>query len=83
MWRISCPSAGNVWSSCPPLTRLIYIRSRVDGMTYKEIAEALDISVKKVDNSIQSALKDLRVALADYLDVFILFALASGFRTVV
>lgn len=67
----------------PPLTRLIYIRSRVDGMTYKEIAEALDISVKKVDNSIQSALKELRVALADYLDVFILFALASGFRTVV
>ena len=52
-------------------------------MTRREIAEALDISVKKVDNSIQSALKELRVALADYLDVFILFTLASGFRTVV
>lgn len=61
----------------PPLLRLIYIKSRVDGMSYKEIAEALDISVKKVDNSLQAVLKDLRIALADYLHVFILTALAS------
>lgn len=61
----------------PPLLRLIYIKSRVDGMSYKEIAEALDISVKKVDNSLQAVLKDLRIALADYLHAFILAALAS------
>lgn len=61
----------------PPLLRLVYIKSRVDGMSYKEIAEALDISVKKVDNSLQAVLKDLRIALADYLHIFILAALAS------
>ena len=61
----------------PPLLRLVYIKSRVDGMSYKEIAEALDISVKKVDNSLQAVLKDLRIALADYLHAFILAALAS------
>ena len=46
-------------------------------MSDQEIAEALDISVKKVDNSLQAVLKDLRIALADYLHAFILAALAS------
>lgn len=58
--------------------RLIYTKSRVDGMSYKEIAEALDISVKKVDNSLQAVMKDLRIALADYLDIFILAAILDN-----
>ena len=58
--------------------RLIYTKSRVDGMSYKEIAEALDISVKKVDNSLQAVMKDLRIALADYLDFFILAAILDN-----
>ena len=62
----------------PPLMRLIYTKSRVDGMSYKEIAEALDISVKKVDNSLQAVMKDLRIALADYLDIFILAAILDN-----
>ncbi len=61
-----------------PLLRLIYIKRVVEGLSYKEIAEALDISVKKVDNSLQFVLKDLRIALADYLPVFILMALATA-----
>ena len=64
----------------PPLLRLIYIKRVVEGLSYKEIAEALDISVKKVDNSLQFVLKDLRIALADYLPVFILMALAAAVR---
>ena len=64
----------------PPLLRLIYIKRAVEGLSYKEIAEALDISVKKVDNSLQFVLKDLRIALADYLPVFILMALATAVR---
>ena len=63
-----------------PLLRLIYIKRVVEGLSYKEIAEALDISVKKVDNSLQFVLKDLRIALADYLPVFILMALATAVR---
>lgn len=64
----------------PPLLRLIYIKRVVEGLSYKEIAEALDISVKKVDNSLQFVLKDLRIALADYLHIFMLMALAATVR---
>ena len=64
----------------PPLLRLIYIKRVVEGLSYKEIAEDLDISVKKVDNSLQFVLKDLRIALADYLHIFMLMALAATVR---
>ena len=66
--------------SYSPMTRMIYIKRMVEGMSYKEIAEALDIPVKKVDNNLQSVMKDLRIALADYLHLFILISLASGIR---
>ena len=36
-------------------------------MTYKEIAEELDVSAKVVDYRIQQALKILRTELKDYL----------------
>ena len=71
---------GRLENYSPPLLRLIYIKRVVEGLSYKEIAEALDISVKKVDNSLQFVLKDLRIALADYLPVFILMALATAVR---
>ena len=66
--------------SYSPMTRMIYIKRMVEGMSYKEIAEALDIPVKKVDNNLQSVMKDLRIALADYHHLFILISLASGIR---
>ena len=40
-------------------------------MTYKEIAERLDVSVKTVDYRIQQALKQLAVELKDYLPLLI------------
>lgn len=47
-------------ASLPNKCRIIFNLSRNAGMTYKEIAEELDISVKTVENQIGLALKKLR-----------------------
>jgi RNA polymerase sigma-70 factor (ECF subfamily) len=52
----------------PPRCREIFELSRVDGLKYAEIAEALDISPKTVEAQIGKALKLLRVRLARWLD---------------
>jgi RNA polymerase sigma-70 factor (ECF subfamily) len=47
----------------PPGCREVFILSRYEQMTYKEIAEQLDISIKTVENQILKALKILRESL--------------------
>lgn len=44
----------------PPKCRYIFLRSRRDGLTHKQIAEELDISTKTVENQVAKALKYLR-----------------------
>lgn len=51
----------------PRRTRDIFIRSRLDGRSYKEIASEFDITVKSVEFEISKATKILRQALHDYL----------------
>jgi len=51
----------------PPRCQLIFKMSRFDNMTYNEIAKAMEISVKTVENQMGKALKLLRVHLAQYL----------------
>lgn len=51
----------------PDRCRIIFILSRFEGMTYHEIAEQLDISVKTVENQISKALRTLRDRLSPYL----------------
>lgn len=51
----------------PPRCREVYELSRVDGLRYAEIAEALDISQKTVEVQIGKALKILRMRLAAWL----------------
>lgn len=58
-------------ASLPEQTRDIFIRSRYNNQSHKEIAEALDISTKTVEFHITKALKVLRVALKDYLPVLL------------
>ncbi|MCX6306308.1 MAG: RNA polymerase sigma-70 factor [Bacteroidetes bacterium] len=53
--------------------RRVFILSRYDGLTYNQIAEKLNISVKTVENQMGKALKTLRTELSDYLPWLILF----------
>lgn len=51
----------------PPKRKLIFIMSRDQQMSYKEIAEYLDISTKTVENQISAALRTIRQQLEKYL----------------
>ncbi|MEG1748446.1 MAG: RNA polymerase sigma-70 factor [Tannerellaceae bacterium] len=60
-------------ATVPEQTREIFIRSRYDNQSHKEIAEALGLSTKAVEFHITKALKVLRVALKDYLPLLMCF----------
>jgi len=47
--------------------------SRMKGMSYAEIAEELEISVRSVENQIYRTLVILKTELKDYLVVFMLY----------
>ena len=47
----------------PERCREIFIKSRIEGLKYKEISDELGISVNTVENQMVTALKKLRVAL--------------------
>lgn len=55
----------------PDRCRKIFIKSRVEGMKYREIAKDLNISVNTVENQMSIALKKLRVELKDYLPLLL------------
>ncbi|MCD7936533.1 MAG: RNA polymerase sigma-70 factor [Tannerellaceae bacterium] len=57
----------------PEQTKLIFMKSRYDNLTHKEIAAQMGISTKAVEFHITKALKVLRVALKDYIPSFLLF----------
>ncbi len=52
--------------SLPDRCRIIFVLSRFEDRTYKEIAEQLGISVKTVENQISKALRALRKQLGPY-----------------
>ena len=56
----------------PEQCRKIFKMSRYDGLKYKQIATALTISEKTVENQMGKALKILRETLKDYLPVILL-----------
>lgn len=61
----------------PELTRNVFFASRMEEMTYKEIAERYDIPVRRVTAEIQKALEMLRISLRDYLAVVIAILLCK------
>ncbi|MEO9967805.1 MAG: RNA polymerase sigma-70 factor [Reichenbachiella sp.] len=61
----------------PNKCRIIFNLSRNAGMTYKEIAEELEISVKTVENQIGLALKKLREQLNPIWDKIMLLVLMN------
>jgi RNA polymerase sigma-70 factor (ECF subfamily) len=54
-------------SKIPSRSREAYLLSRNNGLTYSEIAEVMDVSVKTVEAHISKALQILRTELKDYL----------------
>ncbi|SMC91921.1 RNA polymerase sigma-70 factor [Pedobacter nyackensis] len=57
----------------PEKTRQVFLMSRQENLSGKEIAQQLDISVKGVEYHMSKALKVLSVNLKDYLSVFLFF----------
>lgn len=51
----------------PERCREIFIKNRIDGKKYREIADELQLSVNTVENQMGIALKRLRMSLKDYL----------------
>lgn len=61
--------AKNAVEDLPEEIKIIYKLSRKDGLTYKEIAEVMEISPKTVESKMSKALKILRRSLSEYLTV--------------
>lgn len=59
----------------PPKCRLVFELSRFQMLSYKEIAEELNISSNTVENQIAKALKLLRVSLREFLPTVLLYYL--------
>ena len=57
----------------PEKCRVIFLLSRNEGLTHKEIAEELSLSPKTVENQIGIAIKKLRTHLKPYLGTTVLF----------
>lgn len=63
----------NAIDKLPERCRLIFIKSRIEGKKYKEIAEELNLSVNTVEGQISIALKKLREELKDYLPLLLFY----------
>ena len=58
---------GQALSELPEKTRIIYKMSRDQEMTYEEIAQEIDLSVKSVEYHMTKTLAHMRHKLKDYL----------------
>ncbi|MEN8115641.1 MAG: RNA polymerase sigma-70 factor [Bacteroidota bacterium] len=61
-----------ILSSLPERSRVAFGYSRFENLTYKEIAEKMNISVKAIEALVSRALKILRKELKKYLPIFLL-----------
>jgi len=61
----------------PPRSKMTYKLHRYDGLTYGEIAEVMEVSVKTVESQMTRTLKILRERLS-YLLPYLLIALLAG-----
>ena len=63
----------------PPKCKVIYLLSRHEEMTNRQIADHLDVSLKTVENQMTIALRKLKLHLEHHLVEFIFVLLASSF----
>jgi len=57
----------------PMQRKKIFLMSRYEEMTYKEIAEKMNLSKKTIENQMGKALQYLRRELKDYLPILLIF----------
>lgn len=62
----------------PERPRMVYKLSRLEGLTYREIAEVLEISPKTVETHMSRALDFLRKRLAKYMPLLSVFDFISN-----
>lgn len=60
--------------SLEPEKREVWLRSRIEGLSYKEIADTLGITYKRVDKDMQKVAKKLKEALSEYLSLILLLS---------
>lgn len=65
-------------SEMPPLTRAVYMASRQDEMTHRQIAEKYRITTRQVASEMQRALARLRLSLRDYMALVLIAACWFG-----
>jgi RNA polymerase sigma-70 factor (ECF subfamily) len=53
-------------ATLPEKCRIVFLLNRQDEMSYAEVADQLNISIKTVENQIGKALKLLRKAVAEH-----------------
>ena len=64
-------------NNLPPRTKAVFTLIRFEEMSYKEVADALEISTKAVEKEMMKALRLLRNLLREYLPLFLLPVLAT------
>ena len=62
----------------PDEQREAFLKNRVEGLTYQEIAEAMGISYNRVNKDIFKALGKLRLSLKDYLGIVVCILLLEN-----
>jgi RNA polymerase sigma-70 factor, ECF subfamily len=75
-------TVSEVVESLPGRTRLVFVLHRDDGLSYSEIAEVLEISVKTVENQMARAFRILRTKLK-YLLPFVVALTSESLRNVI
>ena len=63
----------------PPACRTIFVLSRFEELSYKEIADTLELSIKTVENQMGKALKILRDKLQEYLITILMIIIFNFF----
>ena len=56
----------------PPRCQEVFRLSRFEDLSYREIADKMEISLKTVENQMGKALKILRISLKDYIHLLVL-----------
>ena len=65
-------------NTLPPQCKTVFVLSRFENLTYAEIAEQLEISIKTVDKHMVKALKIMREHLKEYLPILILLFICKN-----